>query len=481
MDRVINYPGQIPLETDLLRTNRNIMVAIGKMAHALFGASTIVNGLTVTQDTPASMRVAVGPGEIYALANLDSTAYSSLPADTARQVVKQGINLDTTFLTLAAPATAGQSINYLIQATLTEVDLFPTVLPYYNSGNPAVAFSGPNNTGQPQATERDVIVTLSAKAGAAAATGSQQTPSPDANCVGLYVVTVANGQSSITNAHISLFPGAPILPSAGMVRGGFQNNQFSAANAGGTADAITANFNPQVTAAVNGMTLFVRASAANTSTAPTFAPGSLPARAIVKGNNQALSAGDIAGAGHWLCLQYDAQLDRWVLQNPATGVTRVTQQPGEICLFARTTPPSGFLRANGAAVAVASYPALTTAIYCGDANNGTATWGYRCTDSANPSTTRSTTGAFIVLPDYRAEFPRGWDDGRGVDAGRSLWSWQAQEIQAHNHAILTNGQETGTGRITEGGPPNSATYYTENTGGAETRPRNLAALICIKF
>ncbi|MFN3886152.1 MAG: hypothetical protein ACK4MG_04265, partial [Aquabacterium sp.] len=113
MDRVINYPGQIPLETDLLRTNRNIMVAIGKMAHALFGTSTIVNGLTVTQDTPASMRVAVGPGEIYALANLDSTAYSSLPADTARQVVKQGINLDTTFLTLAAPGTAGQSINYL--------------------------------------------------------------------------------------------------------------------------------------------------------------------------------------------------------------------------------------------------------------------------------------------------------------------------------------------------------------------------------
>lgn len=170
----------------------------------------------------------------------------------------------------------------------------------------------------------------------------------------------------------------------------------------------------------------------------------------------------------------------------ANGLVRKSQldalvPPGAILGFARTTAPAGWLKANGAAVAVASYPGLTAAIYCGDANNATAVWGYRCTGSANPSTTRSTTGAFIVLPDYRAEFPRGWDDGRGVDAGRSLWSWQAQEIQAHNHAILTNGQETGTGRITEGGPPNSATYYTENTGGAETRPRNLAALICIKF
>jgi hypothetical protein len=34
-----------------------------------------------------------------------------------------------------------------------------------------------------------------------------------------------------------------------------------------------------------------------------------------------LVAGDIAGAGHWIELQYDSTLDKWALQNPATGVT----------------------------------------------------------------------------------------------------------------------------------------------------------------
>ena len=34
-----------------------------------------------------------------------------------------------------------------------------------------------------------------------------------------------------------------------------------------------------------------------------------------------MAAGDIAGAGHWIELQYDLTLDKWVLLNPATGVS----------------------------------------------------------------------------------------------------------------------------------------------------------------
>lgn len=85
--------------------------------------------------------------------------------------------------------------------------------------------------------------------------------------------------------------------------------------AGGTADAITADFTPNV-ALTNGTTVIVRAGAANATTAPTFAPDGLTAKTIVKGNNLALSAGDIAGAGHWLEMNFDATLDKWVLQNP---------------------------------------------------------------------------------------------------------------------------------------------------------------------
>ena len=89
------------------------------------------------------------------------------------------------------------------------------------------------------------------------------------------------------------------------------------AAAGGSSDIITATFTPTVTALVSGLTLYVRASAANTTTTPTFSPNGLTAKTIVKNSNTALAVGDIAGAGHILILQYDATLGFWKLSNPA--------------------------------------------------------------------------------------------------------------------------------------------------------------------
>ncbi|WP_171272716.1 phage tail protein [Aeromonas media] len=43
-----------------------------------------------------------------------------------------------------------------------------------------------------------------------------------------------------------------------------------------------------------------------------------------------------------------------------------------------------------------------------------------------------------VIPfDMRGEFPRGWDNGRGVDAGRAILSAQAQQIMDHTHHMAT--------------------------------------------
>lgn len=94
------------------------------------------------------------------------------------------------------------------------------------------------------------------------------------------------------------------------------------ASAAGTADALTATFSPAPRAWSTGVPFFVRAASANATTTPTFTPnsGTLTAKTIVKGANAALVAGDIAGAGHWLLMQYDATLDKVVLLNPATGV-----------------------------------------------------------------------------------------------------------------------------------------------------------------
>lgn len=157
------------------------------------------------------------------------------------------------------------------------------------------------------------------------------------------------------------------------------------------------------------------------------------------------------------------------------------QEAGQLAFYARSTAPSGYLKANGAAVSVAAYPNLSNAIYVGDADNATAQSGYKCTDPLNPSTTRDIAGAYIVLPDMRGEFPRGWDDGRGIDAGRVLGSAQGQDIQPHTHAgVVTTllGNNGGTGAGTQEIPSYGST---SSTGTTETRPRNIAWLACIKF
>lgn len=217
MDRQTVYPGQIPLETDLLNTNKNVMIALGKLAGALFGTSTYVNGLSVVPNSPAALNVVVNPGEIYSLANIDGTAYSSLAADTTHSIVKQGIMLDAVTLSTPAPVTAGQSINYLIQAQFSEVDGNAVVLPFYNASNPSQAYSGPNGAGTTNNTQRKGTVVVAAKAGIAATTGSQTTPAPDSGYVGLYVVSVANGQSTVTAGNITQYASAPIYGQAALL------------------------------------------------------------------------------------------------------------------------------------------------------------------------------------------------------------------------------------------------------------------------
>ncbi|CBJ38347.1 protein of unknown function [Ralstonia solanacearum CMR15] len=212
MDRVTVYAGQIPLETDLLRTNKFAMMGIAKLAAAMLGTATVVNGLACVPTAPAGLTVNVNPGEIYSLMNVDSTAYSSVAADTTHQILKQGILMDAANLSCPAPGTSGQSINYLIQATYQDSDTDLTALPYYNASNTTQAWSGPNNSGTAQATTRKGIVVLSAKAGVSATTGSQTTPAADSGYTGLWVVTVANGQTQITAGNITKQPGAPFFP-----------------------------------------------------------------------------------------------------------------------------------------------------------------------------------------------------------------------------------------------------------------------------
>lgn len=120
---------------------------------------------------------------------------------------------------------------------------------------------------------------------------------------------------------------------------------------------------------------------------------------------------------------------------------------GGMIMWTKSTVPTGFVEANGAALPIASYQDLANAMYVGDANNATAPAWYKCTNPSNPSGSRSTSGSYIVVPDYRGEFIRGWDHGRGVDPGRALGSSQSDQNKAHNHGggVGSAGQHSHSG------------------------------------
>jgi hypothetical protein len=233
MDRNIVYPGSIPLDTDILSLNRNAMTAVGVLTAAVLGSGVVVDGLACTPTSPASLTVNVAAGSITQLSALDANAYGSLGSDTADQLVKTGINLQPTSFTLTPPSSSGNSINYLIEATFSETDAVPVVLPYVDAANPSLPYSGPNNSGTAQNTQRIQRVQLQLKPGAAASSGSQTTPAVDSGWVGLYVITVNYGQAAIHGSAISTLPGAPFLNfKLPALRPGFSTTQVF--NASGT-------------------------------------------------------------------------------------------------------------------------------------------------------------------------------------------------------------------------------------------------------
>ncbi|WP_124921689.1 phage tail protein [Burkholderia sp. Bp9099] len=293
-DRVTTWPGSIPQELDVMRNGKYAMVGIAKLAAAMLGTSTVVNGLAAVPTTPAGLTVNVTAGEIYSLINVDSTAQSSLAADTTHQILKQGISLDAVNLSCPAPGTSGQSINYLIQATYQDSDTDLNVLPYYNASNPTQAWNGPNNSGTPQATTRKGIVVLSAKAGTAATTGSQTTPAADSGYTGLWVVTVANGQTTITAGNIVQATNAPILP-ADLLHS-IQASSLIVGTDTGAANACVVNYTYPVTALTDGMVLWFKAKAANTG-ATTLNVNGLGAQPIVGGNHSALQGAELVANG----------------------------------------------------------------------------------------------------------------------------------------------------------------------------------------
>ncbi|QMT44049.1 tail fiber protein [Kingella oralis] len=165
-----------------------------------------------------------------------------------------------------------------------------------------------------------------------------------------------------------------------------------------------------------------------------------------------------------------------------TGYTANSYCPsGQIGLFATDYAPTGWLKANGAVLSRTVYTNLFAAI------------GTRFGAGDGHST--------FNLPDLRGEFPRFWDDGRGVDAGRVLGSWQSDAIRNITAQMYLYGQDGSSSQGAFGfrkqGERGLVWSRNDNNAGVvmdfwldaskvvptahENRPRNIALLACIKI
>lgn len=132
--------------------------------------------------------------------------------------------------------------------------------------------------------------------------------------------------------------------------------------------------------------------------------------------------------------------------------------------FAMSSAPSGWIKANGAAISRTTYAALFSAIGTTfGAGNGTTTFN---------------------IPDLRGEFIRCYDDGRGVDSSRVLGSFQESTLL--RYWVGDMGQlhhKNNDGYVNQP----DAQQYTQDTDNYTTqdyfriRPRNVALLACIKY
>ena len=147
---------------------------------------------------------------------------------------------------------------------------------------------------------------------------------------------------------------------------------------------------------------------------------------------------------------------------------------GSVTAFAGQSAPSGWLECNGLAVSRTGNASLFSAIGTSFGNgDGSTTFN---------------------LPDLRGEFIRGWDNGRGVDSGRSFGSTQLDALQQMEGSFVPGDSPQATGVFENAGGVSS------NVGGFtgsidskvnfdaslvartadETRPRNVAMMYIIK-
>jgi len=198
--------------------------------------------------------------------------------------------------------------------------------------------------------------------------------------------------------------------------------------------------------------------------------GSKASVTLVDGYNQAEADAEfVAKAGDTMTgdLDVDGTITATSFSGDGSALTGIEGTPAGVVIYhAANTPPTGFIKANGASLSTTTYADLFAVI------------GY----------TFGGSGGSFSVPDLRGEFMRGWDDGRGADSGRSFGTYQGYASSYLNYVQYSTASSTGT-TVYNNGNLSGAVRTGSGTGyglkfrnsSSETRPRNRSFLACIKY
>jgi len=204
----------------------------------------------------------------------------------------------------------------------------------------------------------------------------------------------------------------------------------------------------------------------------------LAAKILKKSNGAggyiALEAGDMIADKEYVAVyNEDISSSDIIIENPEIPyINPIKQFTALVGFFATQTVPDGFLECNGAAISRTTYLRLFTAI-------GTV-FGI-----GDGSTT-------FNIPDMRGYFPRGWDNGRGIDPARAFGSSQndgvgnisipgsVSSFNTFEWISVVAGQASGVASRSD---PGKSTWQNLNinAGTIETRSKNVAMMYCIKY
>lgn len=226
MDRTIVYSLEQIRSYDYLQTIKDALRGQSGIIRGLIGTySPVFWGFDPTPSSPLSLTINVSEGWITAHTVTDATAYGALAADSS-VITQQGYNPAQTITFEVSDLFETQSKWALVQIAYAQQDAIRSgdpnngILPYINPDNPAQPFQGPGNNNTQQNTVRLSGVEVIVKYGAPAETGLHVPPSPDANFLPVFLVSLAWGQSTITSNQINLagpdvyasYPYAPKFP-----------------------------------------------------------------------------------------------------------------------------------------------------------------------------------------------------------------------------------------------------------------------------